>query len=433
MSSPKNLPASLWQRILDSAHVFAPPGQILDPLTGVSVPNPASNRNPSNLVPLPAPGVPHGFRRATQAPYDHSAYGAGASTRANSGTATSAYPTANAAGQGAGTSLTALAIGDAMREIEKLYSDAVSRMDPAAAQYVKMLVSLAMKRMKAQQDDLLAQAFSTDDMLIRGYQHYVVSPPVSPSMTSSTAWFLNVDRLAPVTPPRPLEICDPEIGEVIAWRAWRYVPEVGPEAGVPVYVGDDRETMVGRLQVSGPMDGVRDYVLNTSPKLHAGIWDRDIPSLQVEQVVFRLCRSHRRVTHATVSEKPVLKPGLHTSFTPITPNQGLLRSLSTDHVWQPGETMIGDLAAKPIWGGTNPGIHARKDELHVMGDVQTSLAHSRDTHAYVIGKVALWGQVIEHEHGYRAENAKVVEVVGGHRLPSGAITALRKRYGLTAA
>jgi hypothetical protein len=69
-----------------------------------------------------------------------------------------------------------------------------------------------------------------------------------------------------------------------------------------------------------------------------------------------------------------------------------LRSLTMDNVWQPGEPMQGD----PEKG---VGIFAVKDPeyAHSIGRVAGALV--------VVGKVALWGEIHEHERGYRGSSA----------------------------
>ena len=48
----------------------------------------------------------------------------------------------------------------------------------------------------------------------------------------------------------------------------------------------------------------------------------------------------------------------------------------------------------------------------------------------VSGKVYLWGEVVEHERGYRASKAAVASIDSS---PNYNATVLRKRYGLTRA
>lgn len=122
-----------------------------------------------------------------------------------------------------------------------------------------------------------------------------------------------------------------------------------------------------------------------------------------------------------------------------------LRSLAHHRLWAPGETVEGDTSAivnswGPIYGGT----YAFKDRgdcnmeiaffatelmrvggrLAIMGDVFGD--PGAICIAVVVGTVKMWGEVVEHETGYRAEFAKlqsIDELYGG-----GDIEELRARY-----
>ncbi len=81
---------------------------------------------------------------------------------------------------------------------------------------------------------------------------------------------------------------------------------------------------------------------------------------------------------------------------------GQLRSGYKDTIWAPGMPMTGDVKH-------DYGIHAFKaldDRVHHAA----AEYGSGGTISVAIGRVALWGEVIEHEHGYRAEFAKVVAI-----------------------
>jgi hypothetical protein len=97
---------------------------------------------------------------------------------------------------------------------------------------------------------------------------------------------------------------------------------------------------------------------------------------------------------------------------------GLLCSVVyNDYVWQPGAIAEGD----PFNG--SGGIYAYKSVLllHKYGSVE-------DQETTVTGTVDLWGEVIEHEHGYRAQYAAITSI---HDSPHYDAKAIRKRYGLT--
>lgn len=99
---------------------------------------------------------------------------------------------------------------------------------------------------------------------------------------------------------------------------------------------------------------------------------------------------------------------------------GLLRSMAVDKVWAPNEVMEGT----PEDG---IGVHAFKTQSE-------ALSTYADDGLVAVGTVALWGTVIEHELGYRAEFGKIksIDMVCGvgwwreRRL----LRRLRQRYGV---
>lgn len=78
--------------------------------------------------------------------------------------------------------------------------------------------------------------------------------------------------------------------------------------------------------------------------------------------------------------------------------QGFLRSMSADVIWGPGEPMEGKTESKR----EHNGVYAYKTARDFLKE------HATDLDVY--GKVALWGDIIEHELGYRAQFAKVVSL-----------------------
>lgn len=103
-------------------------------------------------------------------------------------------------------------------------------------------------------------------------------------------------------------------------------------------------------------------------------------------------------------------------------SDGFLHSMSADVVWAPGEPMDGKTKA----GEEHCGIFAYKKARDFLR------AHGTSLHIY--GKVHLWGDVIEHELGYRAEYAKIISLDGvlGEQRNKQELTRLRERYGLAA-
>lgn len=103
-------------------------------------------------------------------------------------------------------------------------------------------------------------------------------------------------------------------------------------------------------------------------------------------------------------------------------SDGFLRSMTANVVWAPGEPMDGKTNSK----SEHCGVYAYKkarDFLKAHGDL------------HIYGKVALWGDVIEHELGYRAEFAKITSLDGvlGSQRDDRELARCRERYGLTSA
>jgi hypothetical protein len=102
---------------------------------------------------------------------------------------------------------------------------------------------------------------------------------------------------------------------------------------------------------------------------------------------------------------------------------GLLVSMAVDDVWLPGEPMT----AKDVDVGNHNGAHAFKT---IKQAIDYSVSHEN----VAIGRVKLWGQIIEHELGYRAEFSKPIEIIscrwrkldGSFGLP----IEIAKRYGI---
>jgi hypothetical protein len=103
---------------------------------------------------------------------------------------------------------------------------------------------------------------------------------------------------------------------------------------------------------------------------------------------------------------------------------GLLASVAVDTIWRPGETMQ---SVNPPSAYLNyEGIYAFKD----LGTLRSEFSE----HSYVLGCVDLWGEVIETEHGYRAEFARVHSIISMPKYETtmlgGELKALRTKYGV---
>jgi hypothetical protein len=100
-------------------------------------------------------------------------------------------------------------------------------------------------------------------------------------------------------------------------------------------------------------------------------------------------------------------------------DDGFLHSVyQEDFVWKPGETVEGDAA-----GGD--GVHGFKDRL-AMGSY--GYGYAGRSSIVVTGTVDLWGEVYEHERGYRASKAAIASIDDSPHYDA---KALRKLYGLT--
>lgn len=108
-----------------------------------------------------------------------------------------------------------------------------------------------------------------------------------------------------------------------------------------------------------------------------------------------------------------------------------LRSAIMDTVWAPGEVMTGVLAD----GYGNAGVHGWKTQSGVLS---YGLSFAVDS-AYragcpvVIGRIHLWGEVVEHERGYRGEYAKIISldcIIGLKWRGLKRLRKLREMYGL---
>ena len=92
------------------------------------------------------------------------------------------------------------------------------------------------------------------------------------------------------------------------------------------------------------------------------------------------------------------------------------------HAWLPHVPVRGDLHVE------GAGIHAFKsfDEAFKYAEKASDWIFPNGN--VVVGHVALWGDVIEHEHGYRAEHGSVYDIVSVTRYNI-ELDALCRHYG----
>lgn len=98
--------------------------------------------------------------------------------------------------------------------------------------------------------------------------------------------------------------------------------------------------------------------------------------------------------------------------------QGFLRSMSADVIWAPHEPMEGKIKSTEEHNG-----------CYAYKTASTFLKNHENTGLDVYGRVALWGDIIEHELGYRAQFAKIVGLEGALTdAADGKMSVLRERY-----
>jgi hypothetical protein len=116
---------------------------------------------------------------------------------------------------------------------------------------------------------------------------------------------------------------------------------------------------------------------------------------------------------------------------------GLLKSPFMDCTWFPDEPIEGN-----VGGGF--GVYVMKDRSLAASEADKSLRFNSDglwvwnnwrrrlpmAHT-AYGAVHLWGEVIEHKAGYRAQFARVVSIEGLHPQDDELLAALRAKYGVT--
>ena len=103
---------------------------------------------------------------------------------------------------------------------------------------------------------------------------------------------------------------------------------------------------------------------------------------------------------------------------------GLLASLTAERIWLPGEPMDG----AGVDTDNCKGVYAFKTAIQAL-----EYAH-QFAGQFAIGRVKMWGTIIEHETGYRAAFARPIEILLCHWRKMdgelGTLAELSKRYGL---
>lgn len=100
----------------------------------------------------------------------------------------------------------------------------------------------------------------------------------------------------------------------------------------------------------------------------------------------------------------------------LCPDGKLYSMYQSTYCWEPGQTAEGDVVS-------GDGIHAFKSVL-LMAQYGEDYGSS---YPIVTGTVELWGEIYEHERGYRASRAAIKSIDDSHEYDA---AALRKLYGL---
>lgn len=109
---------------------------------------------------------------------------------------------------------------------------------------------------------------------------------------------------------------------------------------------------------------------------------------------------------------------------------GTLKSYAVGNVWAPDEPMTGEPF---LWGGHGTaGVYAFKTKeafMREFGVCLEGLCHD----CYVWGEVSLWGEVVEHEDGYRAQYARIKRLYRGQNVSQQEYEAICRIYGVESA
>lgn len=111
-------------------------------------------------------------------------------------------------------------------------------------------------------------------------------------------------------------------------------------------------------------------------------------------------------------------------FWRFEPMFGLLKSASTEYIWTPGEPARGDIKEAGVFSWRNKDIALTECHDWLMPEP-----------FFVFGSIYHWGEVVEHERGYRSERAEIKSldtIIGyiryDHAWPD--LDHLRKLYGV---
>jgi len=120
-------------------------------------------------------------------------------------------------------------------------------------------------------------------------------------------------------------------------------------------------------------------------------------------------------------ENTGVKVGEITAYRIWGVNKGFLMAYSNGNVWAPGEPMEGepdDYDHAGVW------CFKRKENA-----IKKMLEEYYG--AYVYGSIVIWGKIIEHELGYRAEFGKITSLLDGNeKVKPSELVKLREKYAV---
>lgn len=130
---------------------------------------------------------------------------------------------------------------------------------------------------------------------------------------------------------------------------------------------------------------------------------------------------HVAVARSTTEYPPVKYTGIRvgeiTAWRTWAIVGGWLKSASADVIWAPGEPMEGDTKTHGCYA-----YKAKRDAIKHMVKETGGVG--------IVGSVALWGSVVEHEIGYRAQFAKIVSLDFIDNGTDDDLQRMRVKYGV---
>ena len=198
----------------------------------------------------------------------------------------------------------------------------------------------------------------------------------------------------------------------------------------------------------GPLHGqhrktateIRQHTLGVSGPSPGGAFDPLAASAALQRAALRAAYTNALMSFNTITdpESPVENTGIEVGETIAWRAWGVsnnwLYSINFEKEWHPGKAVESERVDLG-WG-----VHAFKDRLRAIdyargwlttGGVRPA-SHYFGSHLYVIGQVALWGDIWEFTDGWHAQYARVesIDLMLGVGDESDRIDQIRKNYGV---